>query len=48
MAAYFQEQIEEALDAAETQEILSTQKLDAISMREKQEQKNIKQRPKLS
>ena len=44
----FLEQIEEALDATEIQEILSTQKFDAISVQQEQEQENVPQRPKLS
>ena len=48
VAKDFLDQIEEALDEAESQEILSTQKLDTISIQKEQERKNVPQRPKLT
>ena len=48
LAEDFLDQIEEALDEAESQEIRSTQKFNTISIRKEQEKKNVTQRPKLT
>ena len=39
----FNDQIEEALEVSETTEIVSTQRLDEIAMKEKEERKNVSQ-----